>query len=119
MTPRPSLLQPADSSQEQLAFEFLHESLLEGKSPLKGLRPLYYVPISDGDIATLLRQDPATRNRGGFQGLLVKLQTQINLRTRMLRLDEADRERCCRYATQYGQGGWQTRLFRTIVSKLP
>ena len=52
------------------------------------------------------------RGEGGHQSLLRKLQS--NLDGRILRLNQDDCERLHRYATQYGQGGFQGRL-RSIV----
>ncbi len=52
------------------------------------------------------------RGQGGYQSLLARLQSNMN-GTR-LRLTRDDCERVVRYATQYGQGGFQERL-RSIV----
>ena len=93
----------------------LQEGLIDGKRSEKGPLPMHYVPLSDGDIAILHR---TIRGQGGFQSLFRKLQRQINQRTRMLGLDDSDREKCVRYATKYGTGGWQARLLRAIVRKV-
>lgn len=52
------------------------------------------------------------RGQGGYQSLLRKL--QANLAGNLLRLSRQDCERIVRYASSYGQGGWQGRL-RSIV----
>ena len=48
------------------------------------------------------------RGQGGYQSLLARLQG--NLDGNILRLTRTDCERVVRYATQYGEGGFQTRL---------
>jgi hypothetical protein len=64
------------------------------------------------ELAELDRQSPATKNKGGFQGLLVTLQQKVNRFTRELVLDARDLERIARYAFDYKRGGWQGRLTR-------
>jgi hypothetical protein len=60
--------------------------------------------------AVLFRQDPSTEADGGWQGLLVHLQRAVNLATGEMLLDGDDVERIARYAFDYGQGGWESRL---------
>ena len=50
--------------------------------------------------------------QGGYQSLLARLQSNMN--GNLLRLTQDDCEKMVRYATQYGQGGFQERL-RSIV----
>jgi hypothetical protein len=52
------------------------------------------------------------RGQGGYQSFLSHL--QVNLSGNQLRLTRADCEKVVRYATQYGEGGFQGRL-RAIV----
>ncbi len=52
------------------------------------------------------------RGQGGYQSLLARLQSNIN--RNFLRLTQDDCEKVVRYATQYGQGGFQERL-KSIV----
>ena len=52
------------------------------------------------------------RGQGGYQSLLARLQS--NMCGTRLRLTLEDCEKVVRYATQYGQGGFQERL-RSIV----
>ena len=54
------------------------------------------------------------RGQGGYQTLLARLQN--NLEGNTLRLTRTDCERVVRYATRYGEGGFQTRL-RPIVQQ--
>jgi hypothetical protein len=58
----------------------------------------------------LFRQDENTGNDGGWQRLLVKLQSQLNATTLEIGLDGSDLERIPRYAFDYGNGGWEERL---------
>ena len=78
----------------------------------------YRIQLSKDDLTALNKQDPATAGDGGFQGLLVKLQGQIDPRTNELRLNDTDVQRIRRYSVQYGDGGWQGRLLRVFVNKL-
>ncbi len=54
------------------------------------------------------------RGQGGFQSLLARL--QHNLNGNVLTLTRADCEQVVRYATEYGEGGFQTRL-RTVIQE--
>ncbi len=78
----------------------------------------YRIQLSADDLDDLHKQDPNTASDGGFQGLLVKLQGQLDPQTNELSLDDTDVERIRRYSCQYGDGGWQGRLLRVFVDKL-
>jgi len=78
----------------------------------------YRIPLSADNLDDLNKQDPSTASDGGFQGLLVKLQGQVDRKTNELWLDDTDVERIRRYSKQYGDGGWQGRLLRGFVDKL-
>ena len=52
------------------------------------------------------------RGQGGYQSLLARLQSNMNGTRLRLTLDDC--EKVVRYASQYGQGGFQERL-RSIV----
>lgn len=47
---------------------------------------------------------------GGWQSLLGGLQRKVNYQTGEITLTEADLERIQRYAFDYGNGGWESRL---------
>lgn len=66
--------------------------------------------LTPDEVAVLFRQDPATRDDGGFQGFLVRLQEKTNRATGEITLDDEDLERIPRYAFDYKQGGWEDRL---------
>lgn len=52
---------------------------------------------------------PDTNTSGGFQGLIRKLNAQLDA-TGTLELDSSDLEKIRRYAFSYRSGGWQGRL---------
>ena len=68
------------------------------------------VVLNSQEIKVLDRQDPGTQGDGGWQNLLVGLQQKLNRNTGELVLDDADLERIPRYAFDYGNGGWESRL---------
>ena len=68
------------------------------------------VRLTADEIAALDEQEPFTANDGGYQGLLVKLQQQLDRNTNDLQLNDTDLDRIPRYAYDYRQGGWQDRL---------
>jgi len=68
------------------------------------------VVLSPQEIENLDRQDPGTRRDGGWQSLLVGLQQKLNRATGELTLNEGDLEHIPRYAFDYGNGGWESRL---------
>jgi len=70
------------------------------------------VTLTAAEMSILFRQDPATRDDGGFQGFLVSLQERIDRPTGIIDLSEDDLEKIHRYAFDYGNGGWEDRLVR-------
>ena len=68
------------------------------------------VYLNAQEIAELDRQKPATRSNGGFQAMLVSLQTRVDRVTGALNLTPSDLARIARYAFDYRSGGWQKRL---------
>ena len=70
------------------------------------------VKLNGEELELLFEQDPASRNAGGFQNFLVKLQEKTNRSTGDLELTWSDLERIARLAFDYRQGGWQNQLRR-------
>lgn len=68
------------------------------------------VILNPNEIEILDRQDPATENEGGFQGLLVELQGSLNRDTGELVVSDEQLEKISRYAFDYKNGGWEDRL---------
>lgn len=62
------------------------------------------------ELDELLKQDPGTKQDGGFQALMVQLQKRVDTATGNLTLSESDLEKIRRYAFGYKKGGWQNRL---------
>ncbi len=67
------------------------------------------VELSQQERILLFRQNPLTRGKGGFQALLVKLQSQTDRSGRLFLTNQLI-ERIRRYAFCYGNGGWENRL---------
>lgn len=67
------------------------------------------IELSQSEKNVLFKQDPTTKDRGGFQALLVKLQSLTNHAGRLF-LSPALIDRIRRYAFCYGNGGWEKRL---------
>lgn len=80
------------------------------------------VELNTEEYKVLWRQDPATEKKGGFQKLLVRLQKQTNTALQTVRLEDKDLEEIPRYAFDYGNGSWESRLIaifgRTLGPKL-
>ena len=76
------------------------------------------VSRSQGAIVVQLTPDQVDflnrplQGQGGYQSLLARLQRNMN--GNLLRLTQDDCEKVVRYATQYGQGGFQERLTSII-----
>ena len=66
--------------------------------------------LNQQEMQELFRQDPPTAEDGEWQQMLVKLQGQCNRQTGKITLDPTDLESIPRYAFDYGNGGWESRL---------
>ena len=71
-----------------------------------------HIVLNRREIELLFEQDPRSRNAGGFQNFLIKLQEKTNRTTGDLELTISDLERIARLAFDYRQGGWQKQLRR-------
>ena len=74
--------------------------------------------LSAGEMEILFRQNPNTRRDGGFQSFLVCLQNKTDKASGLLSLTDSDLERIPRYAFDYGNGGWESRLKGIFESHL-
>ena len=70
------------------------------------------VQLNRAEIELLFHQDPKSRSAGGFQAFLVNLQRRTDQSTGLLDLTISDREKIARYAFDYQNGGWQSRLVK-------
>ena len=66
--------------------------------------------LNEAEYEIVCLQDPATRDDGGYQSLLVTLQTITEEDTRMMALPVHLISRIRKYAFDYGNGGWEDRL---------
>lgn len=67
------------------------------------------IKLNASQKSELYKQDPHSRDDGGFQSLLVSLQDRVDA-AGQLDLTDSDLERIPRYAFDYGNGGWENRL---------
>ncbi|EYD74253.1 hypothetical protein Rumeso_04189 [Rubellimicrobium mesophilum DSM 19309] len=65
------------------------------------------VKLTPTEMAELMRDNSGS---GGWQSLMNGLQAKLDKRTGELRLSPSDLERIPRYAFDYGNGGWESRL---------
>lgn len=70
------------------------------------------IQLNPDEVAELFKQDPKSRSKGGFQGLLVGLQKNYTVNKRKLFIDPATAVKIRKYAFGYKNGGWQLRLLR-------
>lgn len=70
------------------------------------------VRLNSEEIVELGRQEASTKGNGGWQSLMVTLQTKLDPATGRIELDSDDLERISRYAFDYGNGGWENRLYK-------
>lgn len=68
------------------------------------------ITLNEAEQEILYRQDPSTVNDGGYQRLLITLQTLLNESTGEIELPAIILERIPKYAFDYGNGGWEERL---------
>lgn len=67
------------------------------------------IELSQSEKNALFKQNPKTKDRGGFQALLVNIQSLTDITGRLfLTASLIARIRC--YAFCYGNGGWENRL---------
>ncbi len=77
----------------------------------KGIKKMK-IKLTYGELKLLLHQDPKTAGGGGFQNYLVQLGYRVDDDSGELELSGEDLEKINRYATEYGQGGFETRIFK-------
>ena len=76
------------------------------------------ITLDPTEIEVLDRQDPMSERDGGFQKLLVDLQSAVDRRTGVLVLSDEHEEKIPRYAFDYKNGGWEDRLKRIFERTL-
>lgn len=70
------------------------------------------IKLNKKELAELGRQDPETKDKGGFQSLLVRLLATVNLRTGKLVLSKEDVDRIIRFGKNRSKGGFQGRIYK-------
>ncbi len=68
------------------------------------------ITLNAAEIEILFRQDPLTKDDGGWQRLLITLQELTDQTTGEIEIPPRILERIQRYAFDYGNGGWENRL---------
>jgi hypothetical protein len=72
--------------------------------------PTMQVTLTPEESEVLFRQDPESKNDGGFQAFLVSLQERTDRTSGTLILTDEDLQKIPRYAFKYKDGGWEKRL---------
>jgi hypothetical protein len=95
------------------AIQSLREALVPGiRAPLGyGIRSRH-VQLSRAELRELMKHDPSSKHRGGFQRLLVNLQQRVDKRTGELDLFEPEMTTIMRNGRNPSKGGWQASLHR-------
>jgi hypothetical protein len=76
------------------------------------------ITLNATELEILFRQDPATKDEGGWQRLLVTLQELTDPDTGEVEIPRRIAERIQRYAFDYGNGGWENRLTSIFARSL-
>lgn len=76
-----------------------------------GVRPLR-IKLSRQEIKELMKFDPKSEKKGGFQRLLIGMQYRINKTTRELELSEHDISMILKHGRHPEKGGWQASIKR-------
>jgi hypothetical protein len=72
------------------------------------------IKLTFGELKELLRQDPSSAGGGGFQNFLVQLGYRVDDTSGELELDNEDLNRISKYVTDYGTGGYQSRILKVF-----
>jgi hypothetical protein len=70
------------------------------------------IKLNKKELAELERQDPETRDKGGFQSFLVRWQMTVNRNTGELVLSKEDMDRIIRLGNNRSKGGFQARIYK-------
>jgi hypothetical protein len=82
------------------------------KAPLAyGVKPKK-IKLSTQEFDELMKFDPATKRRGGFQRLLIGMQVRINRVTRELTISDHEMDMILRHGRQPYKGGWQKSIMK-------
>ena len=73
------------------------------------VRP-FHVKLSQSEFTELMKFDPASEKKGGFQRVLIGMQYRINRKTRELELSPHDVDVILKHGRQPKKGGWQASI---------
>lgn len=73
------------------------------------------IQLNNRQVSALFKVSKTERGKGGFQNLILNLQSRLDRNRLVIRLTEKDLSSIKRYALNYKNGGWQTYL-RSIFS---
>lgn len=95
----------------EAAIQRLRSALVPGiRAPLGfGIRSRR-VKLSKEELKELLRHDPSTEKRGGFQRFLIGLQSRVNRISGELYLSETEMNTILRHGRTPQKGGWQASI---------
>ena len=79
-----------------------------------GVRPKRII-LSFTEFTELMKYDPTTKTRGGFQRLLIGMQCRVNRTTHELELSDHEMDMILRHGRNPGKGGWQSSI-KTIFA---
>lgn len=68
------------------------------------------VKLSRGEFNELMKHDPSSEYRGGFQRLLIGLQYRANHQTREVTLSDSEMDKIVRHCRTAHKGGWQASI---------
>ena len=74
-----------------------------------GIHP-FRVKLSQSEFMELMKFDPASEKKGGFQRVLIGMQYRINRTTRELELSPRDVDVILKHGRQPKKGGWQASI---------
>ena len=74
-----------------------------------GVRPLR-VKLSASELKELMKFDPKSEKKGGFQRVLIGMQYRVNKTTRELELSAHDIDVILKHGRQPKKGGWQSSI---------
>lgn len=72
--------------------------------------------LSKTELRELLRHDPSTKNRGGFQRFLIGLQSRVNRTSGELDLSDTEMAMILKHGRNPSRGGWQASIRKIFGS---
>jgi hypothetical protein len=76
------------------------------------------IQITERQLKTLFKVKEKDRGKGGFQNLILKLQSACDRERFTININESEISLIQRYVRNYKKGGWQSYLKSTFASVL-